>query len=160
MVASAVFLNQLYRQQTLDLSTWKGGGMGMFAAWDHPLRARFIRIYGITDDDLRLPIVESRGDIRKLKYRVKTEPTENNLNTLMRRLVNISWRYSDDLLSTYTQDDSGRRKFAGHAPKLSRRGGARKATLNAIEIEYGEIKYDTHTQTITPVIVRTFRHDY
>ena len=159
IVAVAVLANQLVRHHLYGLSTWKGGGMGMFAAWDRPSRARFLNIYAVDATGERLPITEERAGIYDLKYQVKTEPSPKNFDRLMHKLSNAKWFVSDSVQPVYRQNAQGQTTFIKQQPVLSVYGG-HLATLTAIEFEYGEIRYNRSTRTLTPVIVEARRHAF
>ena len=153
VIAIAILGNQLLRQYFYDLSTWKGGGMGMFAAWDRPSRARFIHVFAIDHSGETLPIGENGRGIYDLKYRVTTEPSDKNLAALLQRVSSLHWRYSDDLQPLYTQNEKGDKVLSREVKKLSLQGAA-PADLLAIRIEYGEIRYDRSAHTLKPVVIK------
>jgi hypothetical protein len=159
IVAVAVFVNQLVRHHLYDLSTWKGGGMGMFAAWDRPSRARFINIYATDVNGERLPITEIGSSIYDLKYQVETEPSPQNFDRLITKLGGTQWFMSDSQQPVYTQNAQGQTTFIKQQPVL-RVYGSRTAALASIEFEYGEIRYNRNTHTLTPVVVEVRRHAF
>ncbi len=153
VIAIAILGNQLLRQHFYGLSTWKGGGMGMFAAWDRPSRARFIHVFGIDRSGEFLPIMETGRGISGLKYRVTTEPSDKNLTALLQHLSTLRWRYGEDLQPLYIQNEKGEKVFSRKVKSL-RFTGAVPADLVAVRIEYGEIQYDRPTHTLMPVVIK------
>src|SRR5262245_4373607 len=51
-----VFARQIYLQHTAQLSTWKGGGMGMFAAADGGV-TRYAKVFIISPKQGRQPLM-------------------------------------------------------------------------------------------------------
>jgi hypothetical protein len=75
-VALVVVGRQLYLSRFRDLSTWKGGGMGMFAANDGP-QSRYAHVFLVKPDGTRDPLnqfSESEADFvtRALEYPVRS----------------------------------------------------------------------------------------
>jgi hypothetical protein len=158
VIAIAILCNQLLRQHLYDLSTWKGGGMGMFAAWDRPPRARFIHIYGIDRMGELLPITETGRGIYYLKYRVTAEPSDKNLAALLRRVSSEPWRYGEAQRPLYTQNEKGDRTLSRLVNNISF-SGAQPADLVAVRIEYGEIRYDRSKHALMPVVIKERQHE-
>src|SRR5438270_9264266 len=76
LAAVLVVGRQFYLSRFHDLSTWKGGGMGMFAANDGP-QSRYAHIYLIKPDGSRDPLnqfSESEADFvtRAVEYPVRS----------------------------------------------------------------------------------------
>lgn len=158
-IACLIFANQLYRHHVYDLSTWKGGGMGMFAAWDRPSRARFVRIYADTDRYQRIPIQIAGGVLSTRAYEVQTEPSESNLEALAKVLSSRQWFYQDGDQILQARDNSGQLITIGHAPTLGRIG-SEQAKLAKITIQYGEIRYDIAQRTLAPFIAKERSYDF
>lgn len=159
IIAVAILGNQLLRHHYYDLSTWKGGGMGMFAAWDRPSRARFIHIYGVDQTGQLLPITETGRGIYYLKYSVTAEPSDKNMKALLQRVSSIPWRYSDTPLPLYTQNEKGERTLDRLTHRISAYGD-KTADLASIRIEYGEMQYDRSNRTLTPVVIKESQHEF
>jgi hypothetical protein len=75
-VALVVVGRQIYLSRFYDLSTWKGGGMGMFAANDGP-QSRYAHVYLVKPDGTRDPLnqfSESEADFvtRALEYPLRS----------------------------------------------------------------------------------------
>lgn len=153
VIAIAILGNQLLRQHFYDLSTWKGGGMGMFAAWDRPSRARFIHVFGVDRFGESLPILENGRGISILKYRVTTEPSDKNIAILLQHVSSLRWRYSEDLQPLYTQNEKGDKVMSREVKKLNFQGAA-PADLVAVRVVYGEIRYDRSLNTLMPVVIK------
>jgi hypothetical protein len=76
VVALVVAGRQIYLSRFHDLSTWKGGGMGMFAANDGP-QSRYAHVFLVKPDGTRNPLnqfSESEADFvtRALEYPLRS----------------------------------------------------------------------------------------
>jgi hypothetical protein len=76
LVALVVVGRQLYLSRFHDLSTWKGGGMGMFAANDGP-QSRYAYVFLVRPDGTRDPLhqfSDSEADFvtRALEYPIRS----------------------------------------------------------------------------------------
>lgn len=158
VIASLIFVQQLYREKTTDLSTWKGGGMGMFAAWDRPSRARYTHIF-IEVDGERLPLMSVTPLIDRMAYKIKTEPTDKHFNALGTKLTNMQWHYSGEQLPIMEQDGSGKRKEISTVPEVVMYG-KQPVKADAIILEYGKVHYDIKKQEVSQVSVEERRYEF
>jgi len=156
IIATLIFLNQIYRQHAHDLSTWKGGGMGMFAAMDRPRGSRFVKIYITDDNDVRMPVTA----FDELTYRIQVEPSEKNLNLLLKKLVGTQWRYSHQLIPMIERQKDGSHSLLNYSPTPTRWGKNKIINMKSIDIRYGQIYFDVITKTLVGKIIKERHYDF
>jgi hypothetical protein len=88
-IALAVAARQLYLSTTDDLSTWKGGGMGMFAGSENS--TRYIKLYLAFPDGRRQPLLRITEYQEVLRDQALNYPTERNLRTLAQAIKSTTW---------------------------------------------------------------------
>src|SRR5438270_9616954 len=90
LAAVLVVGRQFYLSRFHDLSTWKGGGMGMFAANDGA-DARYTKIYLITPDGKREPLTQLSETQIDLNTRAIEFPLRSNFLRAARAIVHTNW---------------------------------------------------------------------
>lgn len=158
VVAALVAVRQGYLNRTAHLSTWKGGGMGMFAGADSDLR--FTRTYIEKPDGVREPIIGLLPNQAKALRLAIWYPTAANFAPLARSLRSTSFVAAHDPSPIYRYNSDGERveklnkmHYLLHA-KGSRSGPEPEWTL---AIEYWEMTYDVATRSATAALVETHR---
>ncbi|MDH5480413.1 MAG: hypothetical protein OEX11_06615 [Nitrosomonas sp.] len=102
LIAILVVINQFYRVQTFDLSTWQGGGFGMFSSVD-TIDSRFFKVYLHVDDEI-IPI-QLKDAFNIPSTIARAEPTEENLENLARQIYQANWVHSGTFTSNaYKQE--------------------------------------------------------
>lgn len=86
-LALTIAARQFYLSNYYDLSTWKGGGMGMFAGADSS-QERFLRVYIKTPDGRQIRINEFTQDQVTLETRAVLYPVDENFRELAVSLRN------------------------------------------------------------------------
>ena len=79
---------QMFSAYANDQSPWKGGGFGMFSTVDSP-GARFLKIYLVSENGEVAVRPPSR--LSHLQQKVRTMPTQENLDLLARTLSEETW---------------------------------------------------------------------
>ena len=79
---------QMFSAYANDQSPWKGGGFGMFSTVDSP-RARFLKIYLVSENGE--VAVRPPPRLSRLQRKVRTKPTQDNLDLLARTLGKETW---------------------------------------------------------------------
>jgi hypothetical protein len=156
LVASLIFLNQIYRQHAHDLSVWKGGGMGMFAALDRPRSTRFVKIYITDSDNIRMPVIA----YDELTYRIQVEPSEKNLDRLLSKIVNTPWRYSQQRTPILERQKDGSHIVLGYTPKPTPWGRNELIDVSSIDIEYGQIYFDVDTKLLEGKLIKERHYEF
>jgi len=152
LIALLIFINQFYRQHAHNLSVWKGGGMGMFAALDRPSRSRFVKIFITNEQGVRFPLKETSMGIGELTYILATEPTDKNINTLLQKVKSIRWFYSDALLSVYSRHEQTK-SLVTKLPQIKPFGN-KPVDIKSIKIETGQLVYDMSTKVLSAKTLR------
>ncbi len=156
IVATLIFLNQIYRQHVYGLSVWKGGGMGMFAALDRPRGSRFVKIYITDNDDVRMPVTA----FDELTYRIQVEPSKKNLDSLLNKMVNTQWRYSHQRTPMLERQLDGSHILLHYYPKPTPWGRNELINVQSIDIEYGQIYFDVETKVLESKVIKERRYEF
>ena len=159
-IALLVAARQLYLSTTEDLSTWKGGGMGMFAAADNSL-ARYTKIYVLAPTGQRLPLFRLTPQQEELRQKGVWFPSESNFRALAESIKATTWWAGTEEIplnifnengDKVSVDDSVRMHELRPAP-----AGAPSEKLNfGVEVEYWKTTYDVNTGDMRAVLARTF----
>jgi hypothetical protein len=152
--AIAIVINQLYRQHTYNLSVWKGGGMGMFAALDRPRGNRFVKIYITDSNNNKLPIMGFHEHV----YRINVEPSEKNFNALFDTISDTKWYYSDLLIPTYIRNSDGTKQLADRIPKPTRKRNNNEIDIQSIEIISGQLFFDNDTKELRTEVLKEHKY--
>ncbi len=86
IVLIGVGLLQLYLAHSVELSPWKGGGFGMFAAIDSP-SMRVLAAEGLSQDNQRLDLEVLDALDDSTRQRIRTLPQESDLEQLAEQLL-------------------------------------------------------------------------
>jgi hypothetical protein len=97
VLSVSIFINQIYRVESRDLSRWKGGGMGMFSTVDTP-SSRMIEIAIYLGDGAVYQA--DRKAINNLGITYRTEPSLKNLQKYCKKLSHTVWVSSGLSLKT------------------------------------------------------------
>src|SRR5947208_14266616 len=90
LVALVIVGRQIYLSSHYGLSTWKGGGMGMFAAADE-LPNRYAKVFLIDADGNRNPLVQLSPDDFDVLNRALEYPTRENFLRAARMMAAENW---------------------------------------------------------------------
>ena len=156
IVATLIFLNQIYRQHAHDLSVWKGGGMGMFAALDRPRGSRFVKMYITDSENIRMPVTA----FDELTYRVQVEPSEKNLDRLLSKMVNTQWRYSHQRTPMLERQQDGSHSLLHYTPKPTPWGRNELIDVLSIDIEYGQIYFDVESKILEGKMIKERHYEF
>jgi hypothetical protein len=120
LLITVLALNHMWRAQSVDQSSWKGGGFGMFASVDSET-ARTVRawIVGPGAEQERVDL----GPVATHAYEALVVPTEENLRRIARALL----RTHVDARSVHVE--VRRARFDGERDRLS------LPLLRAVDVE-------------------------
>ena len=90
IVALLVAARQVYLSRYHDLTTWKGGGMGMFAGADFALN-RYAKIFIIESSGQRQPLVELTQEQTNLIRRALNYPVRGNFLKAAKVIADRDW---------------------------------------------------------------------
>jgi hypothetical protein len=166
VIAITIAARQLYLSVTDDLSTWKGGGMGMFASSE--ALTRYAKIYLILDGrvtrrSIRQPLLRITGDQEKLQIQALNYPNEKNMRVLAESVKATVWSASTTRvpLNVFGEDGEMVREGTEQLYDLYE-GHQRHSDEQAdfgVEIEYWNATYDLATKEYAGTLVRTFKLD-
>lgn len=153
--ALSIALRQAYLSTCCGLSTWKGGGMGMFAAADQ----RFARIYVEMPDGSREPIIGLTDEQRKLVERGLLYPVKSSFEPVVSSIRNTNWQNSNNPLIAVRVDADGNRVGTEGRPfYVLNAAGMRTPNsdpISNIVIEYWSASYDPHARVIQGTLIDT-----
>lgn len=151
LIAITVIVNQFYRVHTFDLSTWQGGGFGMFSSVD-TIYSRFIKIYLKIDG--KIVPVELKGDtddLGKLATIVRAEPTQENLHKLTQLIYAANWIQSGSYTKNPNVQNTYRPvlKISNNREPESRQ----QIKIDSAHLELWKTQFNSDTNSIT-----TYKH--
>ena len=159
-IALAVAARQVYLSKTEDLSTWKGGGMGMFAGADNPY-GRYAKIYAFSPTGQRLPLWRLRPSQDVLLQKCMWFPSEENFRALAESIKATDWWAGSEEISLATFNENGERvsidnsvRFHEIRPAPLRQQSERQ--YFGVEVEYWKATYDVNTGDMKAALARTF----
>jgi hypothetical protein len=159
VIAILVAARQLYLNRTEDLSTWKGGGMGMFAAADNTL-ARYAKVYLLFPGGQRQPLLRLTPAQEQLMQQALWFPCERNFRTLADSIKATTWWASTDKVPLNVFDKVGNRVRDGsesyHDLYPAHPRTASEPLSWGLEIEYWKTTYDPETGGLRANLARTF----
>src|SRR5712691_191687 len=89
-VAFVIVARQIYLSSRYGLSTWKGGGMGMFAAADERSN-RYAEVFLVSPDGNRDPLVQLSSEDFDILNRALEYPTRRNFLRAAGQIALENW---------------------------------------------------------------------
>jgi hypothetical protein len=159
-IALAVSARQIYLSKTENLSTWKGGGMGMFAAADNTL-GRFVRIYVLTPDGQRLPLLRLTPSQEQLVQKGLWFPSERNFGALADSIKATNWFAANEEIPLAVFNENGQRVNVDFSVRLRELRPAPPRAQSeqlkfGVEVEYWEAVYDIKGGDLRAARAKTF----
>jgi hypothetical protein len=155
-----VFARQIYLKHSAQLSTWKGGGMGMFAAADGS-NNRFTKVYINSPQRGRQPIIRLTLPQKRLMDKAVWYPVRSSFQRAADLIFATNWATSD-LPTAVSQVNSAGKQIAAspifyhmiypYGPRLS----TDRPDWD-LEIEYWAMSYNPDTRRIQAKLVTTHR---
>jgi hypothetical protein len=108
VVACTVALRQAYLSKFDELSTWKGGGMGMFASADST-DTRFLRFFIEKADGQREPIIGLNERQNAMMERILWYPRERAYEPLAHSIRRTSFVASNEPSPVWSYSETGER---------------------------------------------------
>jgi hypothetical protein len=162
LIMMAVAARQLYLSKTDDLSTWKGGGMGMFAGAE--TTTRYTKIYLTFADGSRQPLMRLTDPQEELNQIALNYPSERNMQALAQSIRAMTWWASTTRIPLNVFDEDGQKVqdgidqlydlYASH-PRTS----SDPPPAWGVEIEYWKATYDPQTKAYIGVLARKFKFE-
>jgi hypothetical protein len=158
-LALAVAARQLYLSKFFELSTWKGGGMGMFADADGPV-TRFTKIYIEMPDGQRQPLTKLTPAQQQLLSDALWYPIKQSFRALAASIRRTNWVGSDQLTPIPAVNAEG--KQIGPSGKsyytLYPVGERTDDPDWTLAIEYWRATFDPSTRKAHATLVNTVRY--
>ena len=151
-IAIGVVGRPVYLHHTAQLSTWKGGGMGMFAAADG-VNHRFAKIFIVSPKQGRQPLVRLTPVQKRLMDRALWYPARSSFEQVAKSIFATSWAAGDQQANAYHVDASGKQTGKSSAvyymlyPFGIRLAGEKPDW--DLEIEYWTMSYNPDTRRVT-----------
>ncbi len=157
IAARAVYLNQNY-----NLSTWKGGGMGMFAAADNSY-TRFSHVFIEGPDGRRYPLVRMPTKQMQLLRDALLYPVRESFVTLANEIRTTRWALSGSPEKVRQLDSRGNVIREGpEAYQILIPAGDRpsgEATDFAVIFENYQMRYDVSDSSLSAHRMNAYRFE-
>ncbi len=161
LIACAVVARQLYLSKTGTLSTWKGGGMGMFASADNASN-RFLRIWMGPPGGEKDLIYDLTNSQRKIYGEGLWYPSRARFEPLARSLKTSNFRGLGTGLPIMKADPTGKElSLTGRSLRLLKATGPRPSTDPlgwGVRIEYWRMRYDPTTRRAKLQLIETYNY--
>lgn len=161
-IAIIIVARQAYLNTYHGLSTWKGGGMGMFASADSG-DTRYTRIYIQTADGRREPIIRMTAAQDTMLQKAMWYPSARNFEILAQSLRRTSYVAADQPSPVSRNDVNGNRIGpAGRSHYLLNADAVRPGDDEApwtLVIEYWTTSFDPLTRKATARLTETMRFE-
>jgi hypothetical protein len=158
-IALLVAARQLYLSATDDLSTWKGGGMGMFAGAE--TTTRYARIYLIFPDGRRQPLVRLTAKQEELKRQALNYPSMRNMRALAQAIKSTTWWASTTRVPLNLHGADGKKVQDGAEQLYDLYPSHTRSEPAAwsVEIEYWKARYDPATAGYVGHLARSYKFE-
>jgi hypothetical protein len=150
---------QFYLNNRYDLSTWKGGGMGMFAAADE-LANRYAKVYLIDAEGVRNPLVQLTVSDTDVLNRALEYPRRENFLRAAREIAWENWVPAFQPRPVMKVNGKGEpvsaadKTYRQMVPSpLRPETGQKKPSM---EIQFWNLTYDPRTRHEHASLVQTF----
>lgn len=160
LLATIIAARQFYLSKYHGLSTWKGGGMGMFASADS-LRTRNARIFIVLENGDKVAIDKLSKDLQDMLENALYYPTDSNFKALGEALRSATYHGEDNKRQIGKRDGHG--KYLGASGRTyyvadarSDQGASGMPGVWGLQIEYWTAKYDPVTRIFTMSMQKSF----
>jgi hypothetical protein len=158
-VALLVATRQVYLNRYHDLTTWKGGGMGMFAGADASLN-RYAKVFITDPRGKREPLTQLTPDQSDLLNRALNYPVRRNFLVAAKAIATLDWIAKRQRMPVALIDSKGKNVgTAAESYYLMVPFGTRPREEKwkwDIQIEYWKLSYDPGTRRAHAVLAETF----
>lgn len=159
LVALVIVGRQLYLSSHYGLSTWKGGGMGMFAAADERSN-RYAKVFLVGADGSRDPLVQLSPSDIDLLDRALEYPTRTNFLRAAKKIAQENWipAYQRRPVLNVNSDGNpigaGDKSYRVMAPSEIR--SDREERRANMEIQFWNLSYDPSSRHVRAFLANTF----
>ena len=159
-IALGVAVRQIYLSTTEDLSTWKGGGMGMFAAADNTI-GRYAKVYVLAPTGQRLPLLRLTVHQQQFLQKGLWFPSERTFRALADSIRSTTWFAVKEEIPLGIFDENGQRVSIDTSVRFHELRPApvqdQSEKLNfGVEVEYWKASYDVALGDMRAALTRTF----
>lgn len=160
IVAISIASRQLYLSKFYNLSTWKGGGMGMFASAD--IAQRYVRIFLDLPTRQRILVRDLSPELNELVRYAQIYPSDENFDRVGQLLLRTRFRATREPAQIGKFDQVGERQgvseqFYFVATAESKLGTETDQDWQAV-IEFSELSYDPATRLLKTSITKSRRY--
>jgi hypothetical protein len=158
-VSLVIVGRQVYLSSRYGLSTWKGGGMGMFAAADERAN-RYAKIFIVEPDGSRNPLARLSSEDTDVLNRALEYPTRGNFLRAARQIAQENWipayQRRPVLLVNANGEPvgTGAKSYRVMVPSDLR--SDREEKRSRMEIQFWKISYDPLTRRVRASLADTF----
>jgi hypothetical protein len=150
---------QVYLSSHYGLSTWKGGGMGMFAAADE-LTNRYAKIFLVEANGNRDPLVQLSPEDTEVLNRALEYPTRQNFLRAARKIAQGNWipAYQRRPVLNVNADGNpvGPSAKSYRVMMPSELRPEREGKRSSMEIQFWKLRYDPHAKNVRASLADTF----
>jgi hypothetical protein len=161
LVALTVGLRQLYLSKVHELSTWKGGGMGMFADADGPV-TRFTKIYIELPDGQRQPLTKLTPVQEQLLSEALWYPIWQNFRSLASSIRRTNWVAPDQVTPVPVINAEGKRVGVSDKSYYTLYPTGERPPTDVpdwiLAIEYWKASFDPTSRIMRATIITTLRY--
>ena len=160
LAATVIAARQHILNRTQDLSVWKGGGMGMFAAEEKV--NRYTKVYIVTPDGNRHPVVQLTEHQYELLSALQNNPSNKNFLRLAENIRRTWWVSSKGKFPFRIVDKNGKLVSVQPGKHLYLRAGSPRVEDYKLDwklvIEFWKGTYDLASQLVRVNLVKTFTY--
>jgi len=159
LAALIIVGRQVYLSDWYGLSTWKGGGMGMFAAADE-LNNRYAKVFLVEPTGDRDPLVQLSADNTEVLNRALEYPTRRNFLRAARQIAGGNWipayqRRPVQMVNINGEPVGTGAKSYRSMVRSELRSDKEERNPN-MEIQFWKISYDPISQMAHATLAETF----
>ena len=158
-VALVIVARQVYLNTHYGLSTWKGGGMGMFAAADE-LANRYAKVFLVHSDGNRDPLAQFTPEDTELLDRALEYPARKNFLRAARQIGSENWipafQRRPILRVNGNGDPMDAEDKAYRVMVASPLRSDTKERKPSVEIQFWKLTYDPQTRHLHGSLTETF----
>lgn len=150
LIVLLVLVNQFYRVEMHGLSTWQGGGFGMFSSVDS-INTRFFKIY-LQIDGAMVP-VKVEDDFSGLITMSRAEPTQENLQQLAMQIYEANWVQSGNFKFDASAEGNYRPVLEIRRYESLDSLPEQRVNIDGVRLEIWKTQFDSATNK-----VNTYKH--
>lgn len=158
-LALVIVARQVYLSSRYGLSTWKGGGMGMFAAADE-LANRYAKVFLVHSDGSRDPLVQLTPNDTEVLNRALEYPTQQNFLRAARQIASENWipafQRRPVLRVNGNGDPMDAEDKAFRVMVASPLRSEREEKKSSVEIQFWKLTYDPRSRHLHGSLAETF----